>query len=70
MAVLREVSRVGAEAEAAKMIADTHAATETALTKVAAEMVISIEEMAEPAPEAEAQIGTIVPVAIAEIVMS
>lgn len=70
MAVLREVSRVGAEAEAAKMIADTHAVTETALTKEAAETVISTEEMVVLAPVPEAQIGTTVLVEIAEIEMN
>jgi hypothetical protein len=70
MVVLREVSRVGAEAEAAKMIADTHAVIETALTKEAAETVISTEEMVVLAPVPGAQIGTTVLVEIAEIEMN
>jgi len=70
MAALREVSRVGAEAEAVKMSADTHVAIEIVPTKEAAEMVISTEEMAVPAPDHEALIGTIVLVGIAGIEMN
>jgi len=70
MVVLREVSRVGAEAEAAKKIADTHDDTETTLTKEATETVISTEEMVVLAPVPGAQIGTTVPAEIVEIEMN
>jgi hypothetical protein len=41
-----EVQRVGAEAEVEMMTADTHVATETVLTRPAAEMEITTEEVA------------------------
>ena len=46
-AVQMEVQRVGAEAEVEMMTADTHVATEIALTRPAAEMEIITEEVAE-----------------------
>ena len=70
MAVLMEVPRVGVEAEAEMMIADTHVATEKVQT-MAAEMEIIIEVVAEAALAhgLEVQIDTIAPEGIAAIAM-
>lgn len=70
MAALMEVPRVGVEAEAEMMIADTHVATETA-QMMAAEMETIIEVVAEAALAhgLEVQIDTIAPEGIAAIAM-
>ena len=65
MVVLMEASRVGAEAEVEKMTADTHVATETALTRSVAEMAIFIEEVAVHAHVLGARTDTTVPEATA-----
>ena len=69
MAAHMEVQRVGAEAEAEMMIADTHDATETAQTKLAAETVIFTEVAAACDHGLGAQTETSIVRAIAEIAM-
>ena len=68
-AVQMEVQRVGAEAEVEMMTADTHVATEIALTRPAAEMEIITEEVVVCAHGLGARIEIFTVREIAEIAM-